>query len=102
VRVQFSLPYATAWGESIGVTGSVPALGQWNALQALRLTWQAGNIWEGEVRLRPTDVDYKFVVLDDASRTVKRWEGGENRRITQAQLNQATGERFRTMALWEA
>lgn len=51
-------------GQVLCVTGSIPALGNWNDMEALVLTAAGGHCWEGEVRLPYVQFpfNYKYAI----------------------------------------
>jgi hypothetical protein len=82
VKVTFSLPYETRYGEEIHVVGNVKKLGQWRPRGAVEMRWTDGHIWVTtiEVEFPPPasgkPLEYKYVLMKDGQ--VKRWEPGEN------------------------
>jgi hypothetical protein len=102
--VRFSLPYGTNFGQLIAVAGSVPELGSWDSSKALKLTWNSGNVWEGDLRLAGTStqpIEYKFVVVDSEGHA-QRWEGGANRVLKTEQLATAGGHPLVVATTWVA
>ena len=49
MKVQFTIPSITKWGETMLVTGNVPSLGNGNFNNALRLNDSEGGRWTGEI-----------------------------------------------------
>lgn len=68
-------------GESVGICGSHPALGDWNPAKFQRLTPIGNYEWVIAVNAYGLylPLEYKFVVIDDAANQLKQWEEGENR-----------------------
>ncbi len=81
VLVTFNENATTYWGQNVFVVGSIPALGSWNANNAIALTAATYPIWSGTATL-PTNTyfEYKYVKKNpDGSIT---WESGTNRSYT--------------------
>jgi len=68
-------------GESVGILGNLPTLGAWNPQRVIRL--QRGGLHEWYVCLSAAGLhfpfEYKYVVLDDRTGDILRWEEGDNR-----------------------
>ena len=85
----FRVNYATNFGQSVVVVGSLPFLGSWELKHALKLSWTRGDFWtatvawEGEV----DNMEYKYVVV---SENWERWEYGENRMV-ESQMGEIKG-----------
>lgn len=80
VAVDFTVQATTYWGQNVFVTGSVPALGNWDPAQAVPMSAAAYPVWESTVDL-PADstVEYKYIKKNpDGSVT---WETGANNSI---------------------
>jgi hypothetical protein len=85
VPVSFQVTAQTAYGESVYVIGSVPALGEWNTDAAVALSadqyTDSNPLWQGSVSLAVgQDVQYKFIKIGlDGGFT---WESDPNRFFT--------------------
>jgi alpha-amylase len=85
VTVTFNEAADTSFGQTIYVTGSIPALASWSTDSAVPLTWLNGvgtrGNWQARVALpAATGVEYKYI-KKDGSGTVT-WESGANRTLT--------------------
>eukprot|EP00882_Tetradesmus_deserticola_P003887 GHRQ01004111.1.p1 GENE.GHRQ01004111.1~~GHRQ01004111.1.p1 ORF type:complete len:251 (+),score=115.78 GHRQ01004111.1:188-940(+) len=49
--VRFNIRLKVDFGQALLVVGSCASLGAWNVDNAVRLTWQEGNVWESSVEL---------------------------------------------------
>ena len=81
-KIIFSIKYDTAFGEDVGVLGSIEKLGNWDQSGIFYLNWNSGNIWTGEIEIDNNpliDFEFKFVV--SSNRYVKRWENGDNNKV---------------------
>ena len=71
-------------GQSVAVCGSHPAIGSWNASRYLKMEYAGQHEWILSVNalgwLMP--VEYKYVVVDEKTHELLRWEEGDNRLIT--------------------
>ena len=68
-------------GQALAICGSHPAIGSWNTSRYLRMEYAGQYEWMLSVdafgMLFP--LEYKYVVIDDASHSFVAWEEGENR-----------------------
>ena len=77
------------YGQAVAVCGSHPALGAWNTSRYLRMEYAGQHEWLLSVNalgmLLP--IEYKYVIVDDATHELTAWEEGENRSIIESSLN---------------
>ena len=68
-------------GQSLAIVGSHPALGDWNAARYLRMEYLGQYDWMLSVNVDAVllPLEYKYVVIDDATNTLVAWEEGDNR-----------------------
>ena len=68
-------------GQSLAIVGSHPALGDWNAARYLRMEYLGQNDWMLSVNVDAVllPLEYKYVIIDDATNTLVAWEEGDNR-----------------------
>jgi len=68
-------------GQSLAILGSHPALGDWNAARFLKMDYLGGFDWMLSVNVDAIlfPLEYKYVIIDDASNTLVGWEEGDNR-----------------------
>ena len=68
-------------GQSLAIVGSHPALGDWNAARYLRMEYLGQYDWMLSVNVDAVllPLEYKYVVIDDATNTLISWEEGDNR-----------------------
>ncbi|GHT40212.1 hypothetical protein AGMMS49965_08160 [Bacteroidia bacterium] len=74
----------TRWGETIHLSGSTPALGEWDPARAVPLACPAYPEWQVETDIadiRET-VEYKYFIKDAHGNI--RWEDGNNHRLKEA------------------
>ena len=75
------------WGQSVALLGSHPAIGSWNTSRYLKMEYAGQQEWMLTVNalgmLFP--IEYKYVVVDDATHEFVAWEEGENRVIDNQQ-----------------
>ena len=81
-----------AQGESLAICGSHPAIGSWNPVRFLPMTHIGDNDWMLSVNVdgMPLPLEYKYVIVDDRTKTLKTWEEGDNRTTADHQV--ADGE----------
>lgn len=73
------------YGQALYVCGNVPALGEWNPINAVKLEWCKGDNWKGTVLLPvPSDIEYKFIVSHYSQVTTRNviWDEGPNTKMS--------------------
>ena len=84
-KITFQIKHLTKYGEEVGISGSIPSLGDWNIKKILYLRWTNGNEWIGSVNIYEiNDFEFKLVVLRKGK--VKNWELGSNNKINVNEL----------------
>ena len=81
------MKYNTQPGEDLGVIGSISELGSWDQNRALRMNWNDGHIWKANINYnfeREKEYEFKFIFIENGH--VKRWEDGNNRKLSFSQL----------------
>ncbi len=68
-------------GEVLAVCGNHPAMGSWNPSRYVRMMPMGGHDWLLAVNadMMRLPLEYKYVVVDERSNAISRWENGENR-----------------------
>ena len=68
-------------GQSVAILGNHPSLGDWNPTRYLKMTHVGGVDWMLSVNIDNFrwPLEYKYVVVDDATKNVCLWEEGDNR-----------------------
>jgi len=68
-------------GEMLAVCGNHPAIGDWNPARFLLMTPIGGHDWMLSVNVdgMAFPLEYKYVVVDVKTHTLKTWEEGDNR-----------------------
>ena len=68
-------------GQSLALLGSHPALGDWNPARYLRMEYAGQYDWMLSVNVESIllPLEYKYVIIDDATNTLAAWEEGDNR-----------------------
>ena len=68
-------------GQSLALLGSHPALGDWNSARFLRMEYLGQADWMLSVNVDAIlfPLEYKYVIIDDATNTLLAWEEGDNR-----------------------
>ena len=83
MKIRFTLPYRTAFGQRLAVCGSLPALGEWQLPAAPEMLYdEATTCWTVDVELPESagTLTYKYVVLNDQT-GAQEWEAGVNRTL---------------------
>jgi hypothetical protein len=81
-KIIFSIKYDTRFGEEVGILGSIPILGNWKQNDIFYLKWNNGNIWTGEILIEKIPMDFEFKFVISFNRYVKKWEAGDNNKVT--------------------
>ena len=68
-------------GQSLALLGSHPALGDWNAARYLKMEYIGRFDWLLSVNVDAVllPLEYKYVIVDDATNSLVAWEEGDNR-----------------------
>ncbi len=68
-------------GQVVAVCGSHPAIGSWSTGRYLKMNYAGQGEWMLTVNAQGwmLPVEYKFVVVDEATHELISWEGGDNR-----------------------
>ncbi|SEA91089.1 4-alpha-glucanotransferase [Xylanibacter ruminicola] len=68
-------------GQSVAILGSHPALGSWNVARYLRMESIGRFEWLLSVNVDAVllPIEYKYVIIDDATHALLAWEEGDNR-----------------------
>lgn len=89
-KIIFVINYALNFGEEMGILGSLNMLGNWEERRVLKLKWNNGNIWKGEIYVNSDivkDFEFKLVILQENK--IKIWENGPNNKFNyEAMFNQ--------------
>jgi 4-alpha-glucanotransferase len=83
MRIRFSLPYRTVYGQRLAVCGSHPELGNWQLAAAASMRYdEATGSWSHELTVADAagELTYKYVLLD-ANTGGQHWEFGPNRTV---------------------
>jgi alpha-amylase len=81
VSVTFNENATTYWGQNVFVVGSIPALGSWNANNAIALSAATYPIWSGTATL-PTNTYFEYKYVKKNPDGTISWESGANRSQT--------------------
>ena len=68
-------------GQAVAVVGSHPAIGSWNASRYMKLQYVGQHEWMLSVNALGwiLPVEFKYVVVDEQTHALLKWEEGENR-----------------------
>lgn len=90
--------------ETVAVVGEHAALGGWRSDRAIEMSDGAAPVWSVSLPAEVAGTEFKFVVLDAATKRLKRYDGGFNRRFPSVEARSAAiidGLRMRDEApLW--
>lgn len=77
-------------GESLGICGNHPALGNWNPTQYMPMKYMGDREWILSMNVYGValPLEYKFVVVDDEAKRLKVWEDGYNRTTGNVKLDE--------------
>lgn len=70
--------------QSVAICGSHPAFGNWNTARYLKMQSEGGQEWILSVNvdgMLQQPLEYKYVIVDDCSHSVVKWEEGDNRTV---------------------
>ena len=80
MNVSFSVDYRTNWGESLYITGDIPALGSGDHSKALKLTLCGQQSWKIQLELpdNTSDFTYAYFVKNDNGSEKAEWGHGHH------------------------
>ena len=69
MKIQFTIPYGTQWGERLLVTGNIPELGNGDYNRALKLNYIGHNRWQAEIEIssKVKSFTYSYVLFNENS-----------------------------------
>ena len=68
-------------GQSLAIIGNHPAIGSWNTARYLKMEYIGRYDWLLSVNVDAIllPIEYKYVIIDDATHALLEWEEGDNR-----------------------
>ncbi len=75
MKISFNIRYRTNWGESVYLTGEIPALGSWDESRALKLNFDDNEGWDIDVEL-PANTpafQYRYIIRHENGYTKREW-----------------------------
>ncbi|MDR2626741.1 MAG: 4-alpha-glucanotransferase [Dysgonamonadaceae bacterium] len=76
MKISFNIHYRTVWGQTLHLTGSIPALGSRNPEQALNLHYVNDGLWSASIEI-PDDtqqIEYRYFLQSNGIRIFEEWE----------------------------
>ena len=75
MKIHFYVRFYTRAGQSLAVTGNIPALGNDTTEHAFPLTWLNNDFWHGTLELRDkkSKIRYKYILRYEDGFTVTEW-----------------------------
>jgi 4-alpha-glucanotransferase len=76
ISVSFHINFHTAWGEKVYISGSIPALGNWEAVLAREMNYIGDGNWHLQVDIPPDTgrIAYRYVVSANGRPLAEEWE----------------------------
>ena len=80
MNLSFNIDYRTRWGESVYITGDIPALGNGDKSKALKLNLYGEQTWKTRVTLPDTtgDFTYSYFIRHDNGYEKYEWGKGHS------------------------
>lgn len=88
MKVKFNVNYRTNWGEAIYISGSVPALGEFDDTKAVKMNLHGSEQWIAEFDIPDHERDFKYCYLvkrDDGTVIRREWGQAHALPATQAE-----------------
>ncbi len=75
MKLDLHVDYRTSWGESVYITGSIPALGGGDLKQALKMTTSDAEHWSASVNLHDNQPQfaYSYVIKNENGNIRREW-----------------------------
>ena len=103
VHLIVSAPDMINANHSLAVVGNTGSLGMWNPTKAIAMRHNSRGVWTATIPIHAHEdnIEYKFIIIDNATGEVIEWENGINRWLelpsrTHTGINVVTGLRYRT------
>src|SRR4051812_37893013 len=77
MRIDFYLRFQTQFGQTLAVTGNIPALGNNEASRALPLSFFNEFLWHGTIEIDPSEyntIHYRYCFTNEKGETKKEAE----------------------------
>ena len=91
-------------GESLALIGSSTQMGEWEQSHIREMVYTGNTVWAVNLDHTESSAEYKFVVIDSSSKSIIRWEEGNNRVLPYFGVQGAAyiirGLRLRDNATW--
>ncbi|MGZ3939423.1 MAG: CBM20 domain-containing protein, partial [Flavisolibacter sp.] len=68
MKIDFYLRFHTKFGQSLAITGNLPALGSNEPDKALPMTFLSDELWQASLEIDPSGLDtleYRYAFLDE-------------------------------------
>lgn len=77
-------------GQSLAIIGNHPALGGWNISRYVSMNYAGRHVWMVTMNTDGISfpIEYKYVVVDEATHGVAKWEDGDNRTIVNLEVGE--------------
>ena len=75
MKITFNINYRTNWGEEVGIYGSIPALGNGNEANALKMNLDGTENWQAVIEVPDTtpDFTYSYIIKHENGTVRKEW-----------------------------
>ena len=75
MKLSFNVNYHTNWGESIYITGNIPALGEGDLTRAVKLSLIGEQLWTIELEIPDSiaEFEYSYIVKNDNGYIKNEW-----------------------------
>nr|MDE6295542.1 4-alpha-glucanotransferase [Muribaculaceae bacterium] len=77
MKIKFHINYHTNWGEELYICGSIPALGNGDAVQAKQMKLAAPDSWKYEIELPENTPAFDYYFIVKAENREWRFEWGK-------------------------
>ena len=77
MKIDFYLRFHTKFGQSLAITGNLPALGSDEQAKALPMSFLSDELWQGSIEIDPSEVDtlqYRYIFIDENGEIKKEAE----------------------------
>ncbi|MFH1079493.1 MAG: 4-alpha-glucanotransferase [Pseudomonadota bacterium] len=83
MKIIFSLPFQTTYGQNVLIVGSTPEFGQWDVQHGLGMRYHSDGVWQVDIELLEEEQEpftYRYAI-DDRNAGIILLEGGQDRRF---------------------
>ena len=91
MKIYFYVRFSTRFGQSLSISGNIPALGDSDIKHALPLTYLNNEFWKGEIEVDPFEavkIRYQYILFEEDGNVVLEWNDRKQIDITKSGVDE--------------